>query len=449
MFKPKKQVITSKLTISIILAILMLPERMSNYECKKKDQFQDEESQLVNNLVSLKQSLEEKRTRAHYEQYILETSKFGDLMIDPDDNTKMIKMQSFRHENQVRIEGEIDVALKMSNTDIEMNGQFRVAPRLDYALCVATSSNNMFVPVSSERFRGNLNQAIRDKRFITSMSTMSHRFEFYRKLMKAFSGMVKASVKHCTLNPLKVLYKEEEANFNADYDAGTEVLTYFPVITGYDFSSKLNEKCKGRVDAFTDPDEYSNKTSHLTSNFKGIIEMFSMCLVILSVEAGILTNQAGVYVDQFGELENMLDELSEAPETFQTMTGLVKPLSDKTFYQNFEFIGALVAFWNTKKANFEIDFSIFTQVFEYVMSGAKIYQKFVLEQSGMEEQNIIEILKVYDSFVNNLLMMVRKNEIMTSTQRPNVATVVNNFDSCRQNAEAIENGRRRRALVMI
>lgn len=237
MFKESKKHI-DLLTFALLLIIVnLIPKSVLNFECKSRSDFEQSERQKIDYFWGLETSIEDYRLKSQYTDYIMGKGSFGTVMILPNDNTKVVKLQNIKTEEELVLLNEIDIALKFSERDLELEGQFRVAPRIDTALCVNVTSKKKFVPISGERFRGDLEKAIKDDtRFISTMTKTSNRFEFYKKMMQAFSQIAHLKYKHCDLKPANLLYKEENADFEIDYLNEEEELTYFPVVTDFGFT---------------------------------------------------------------------------------------------------------------------------------------------------------------------------------------------------------------------
>lgn len=185
--------------------------------------------------------------------------------------------------------------------------------------------------------------------------------------------------------------------------------------------------------------------------YKSSVEVFSMSIIIISVETGLLTQISTKYPDQIPQLEARLEELSPAPEILQVISKKLNPIAEHNIYIIFNLMIAILGNWNSKKIE-KFDHSKFKEVIEYLMSGAKLYQEFILRQLGYEEQAITQLMAVYDSFTQILVKMVRKNVMATINQRPGSSKVIDTLQKCFDIAKPIEeaaNIRRARDLIII
>lgn len=446
--KESKKLIKMFLSLTSLILISLFPSTSLCFECKDLNDFEQEDKNKILYFSQIKDDLDQRGKHSEYFKNVIGKGSFGTVVIDSNDPTKVVKLQKIDAKNDSDLLNEIDISLKFSERDVQLEGQYRVAPRIDLSYCLNMKKKKKFVPISGERFRGDLTNAIIDPRFILSMRKTSHRFEFYRRMMLAFSEIAKLKYKHCDLKPENLLYKEENANFEADYNSQEEELTFFPVVTDFGMTVPWGDECVGGTTGYTDPEDFNN-TKTFTPQFRACTEIFSMSIIILAVETGILTQLAKQYPDQNRELVNELNKFPQVPHMKDNdeEDEELKLLSKISLYKNYKFLVSVIEAWNSKKIK-DFNHSKFINVLGYVLSGAKVYQEFFWRQSGMEEEKISQMLGVYDSFVKILLEMVRKNDMMTTKQRPNVNEVISTLSTCKENSEAIENGRRR-TLVMI
>ena len=429
----------------LVLALIIDP--LSAYECKKYDDFERSEQLRLKYFNELGMKVD----TPQFEQYILSKETFTTVAVQPENNTKAAKLIWFPKKKEARA-NEIDYSFIFSNRDQELEGQYRVAPKIDEAYCLnIDDKENKFVAISGERFRGNLMQAVKkDGKFIDNMVETSKRFEFYRKMMQAFSEIAKLKLKHCNLKPENILYKEENADFDSDYENGEEELTYFPVVTDFDWTVPYNQNCKGGAKTFTDPEDYKNNLNH-TAAFKACVEIFSMSLIILSVETGVLTQLGFRAQDQISELKAKLETLPPPTYLIKLYSGLDNAMTKNNIYNMYEDLTMIVAGWNTGTVK-NFNHEDFRAEYEYVLSGVRMYQEYILGQSGMREEDKTQMLAVYDSFTTILIDMVRKNDMITKKQRLNPNEVISGLDKAFQKAKAIEESaarrRNRRNLVI-
>ena len=153
-------------------------------------------------------------------------------------------------------------------------------------------NDQKFVILISERFRGDLHEAvIEDTRFSLAMTQFSARLDFYTLMMTSFGEIAKLGYKHCDLKPENILYKEYNVDWDASYAEGTDPLSYFPAITDFGLSVLWNKQCHGASPGFTDPQDYGDEKRFFDSD-KAKVEIYTMALIIFYMETNILGTNA-------------------------------------------------------------------------------------------------------------------------------------------------------------
>ena len=404
-------------------------------QCVEVKSLSQEDELLINELNSLNKK----------DIGLISSDKYGRVYLLPNDNSKIVRIQTILPNEPSKLK-EIDYYLALSIRDFDLNGIPRLAPILYKVLCVNVFDGKKFAIMISEMFRGDLNIAAnQDPRFNLAMLQLSARMEFYNSMLDTFGQIAKIKYKHCDLTPENILYKENDANWDADYDQGQEPLTYFPVLTGFRLMVPWDQSCKGASPSYTDPEDYENEIRFF-DNDKAKVELYSMALIIFFMETTTLTNQWKLQEALTG-FTDKLHGLSGHSNQLTNFISKDKEVSDHFVSEIFQGITKINQAWNEKKVTYDHD--KLKSDLEFVISAMNIYYESILTAQGADESQIGSLKEQYNKFTNVLLSMVKKNSV-TIDKRPTNDEVMKILDQVQDGSQAIEDTiGARRNLVLI
>ena len=404
-------------------------------ECVNTNFLSQEDELLINELNSLNKK----------DIGLISSDKYGRVYLLPNDNSKIVRIQTILPNEPKKLK-EIDYYLALSIRDYDLGGNPRLAPILYKVLCVNIFDGKKFAVMISEMFRGDLNIAAnQDQRFNLTMLQFSARMEFYISMLDAFGQIAKMKYKHCDLTPQNILYKENDADWDADYNQGQEPLTYFPVLTGFRLIVPWDQSCKGASPNYTDPEDYDNDIRYF-DNDKAKVELYSMAFIIFFMETATLTNQWKSQ-ETLTEFTDKLHGLSGHTNQLANFIAKDKQVSDHFITEIFQGITKINQAWNEKKVTYDHD--KLKSDLEFTISAMNIYFEFMLTKQGAEESQIENLMAQYKKFTDVLLNMVKKNNVNID-KRPSNDDVMQKFTHIQGESMAIEQtiGTRRNLLLI-
>ena len=316
------------------------------------------------------------------------------------------------------------VAKFFGHPDMTKRYNIKVSPEVFQMYCVRENDNESKVMYVAERYRGNLDTGVNDPRFFKYMSTFVNRIDFYAQLVKAFKVIDIKNGKHCDVRPESFLYKESGDEWLQNYKKGNTPLTFIPGITNFDKLVDVKKSCVNPKPDYCEPEEYGGNVN-FTYEYVENVELFSISLVILKLEARILSKQIdSIIYDQ--ALKDALKALPDASEILNRNLGTADhPLQSKKLSEIFAGLISIVERWNKKVEVYNN--SDFKKDVEYLAKGMRAHYEFILNNKQAEQSKINSLLSIYDKFTDYLAMMVRQNDMFTVWQRPSTASVLSNF----------------------
>ena len=422
------------LQYSIITALLF--SSSLSYVCVTQDKLSEEDLILYTKMVELHKN----------ETNMISSTQFGKLLVSPDDNSKLLKLQVLASKQQELVD-RIEITQLYSKKDTALAGNPRFVPTLFKFQCVTMEDGNLFVIQIFERFRGSLKSAVTsDPRFSAAMMKLSDRVGFYASMMTAFAEVAKLKLKHCTLEPENLLYRENDVDWDADYGQGQEPLTFFPVLTNLKYSTNWDQACKGAAPPYADPEDFDNDIKFFDSS-RAKVEVFPMALIIFFMETYFLQNNAK-YEDMSAELKGKFKPLTQYSAQLVEYIGKDDPFNRFKIGPMFENLTDILMQMN--KYAFQYSHELLKTDLQFLISGMNIYNEFLLTNQGADDTQVLNIQAQYKIFTDVLLAMVGKNNTHMD-KRMSTSEVIGNFIKVKANALTIEQtiGRRRTNLVLI
>ena len=409
------------LQYSIITALLF--SSSLSYVCVTQDKLSEEDLTLYTKMVELHKN----------ETNMISTTQFGKLLVSPDDNSKVLKLQILASRQQELVD-RIEITQLYSAKDSALAGNPRFVPTLFKFQCVTMEDGNLFVIQIFERFRGSLKSAVTsDPRFGAAMKKLSDRVGFYSSMMTAFAEVAKLKLKHCTLEPENLLYREYELDWSADYSQGQQPLTYFPVVTNVKYSTNWDQGCKGSAPAYADPDDFENDVKFFDAD-RAKVEVFSMALIIFYMETYFLQNNAK-YEDMSGDFQSKFKTLNKYSTQLVEYIGNNGAFNRMKIGPIFESVTDILMQMN--KYAFQYSFELLKADLKFVISGMNIYNEFLLTLQGADRNQVLKLQAQYKIFTDVLLAMVGQNNTHMD-KRISTSDVIKKFTKVKANAISIE-----------
>ena len=418
----------------LLVTSLLLTSSLS-YDCVKLNTLSQKDQQLATKLRDLNGT----------DNGLIAAGGFGRVYIFPDDISKVVKLQILEDESLILLD-EIDITKIFSDKDTALAGDPRLAPTLFKTLCIDMSNDRKFVIMISERFRGDLQAAVtEDPRFSIAMKEFSTRMDFYIHMIASFGEIAKLGYKHCDLKPDNILYKESDADWEADYAEGEAPLGYFPVITDFGLSVPWSTQCKGASPGFTDPQDYKEEMRFFDKD-KAKVEIYTMALIIFFMETSILGNYAALESGQ-DAFKDSLEAVHGHSKQLAAFISAGQPFAYHSMQSIFEGFRKLHTSWNENTVQYSHD--LLKNDLEFFISAMNMYYEFILSKQGANSSQVESLLVQYKIFTETLLTMVRKNNISIN-KRPSYSEVVQSFQAVKASSIEIEQTiGQRRGLMLI
>lgn len=448
----------SKFIMKFLVTLMIMLQLTLSLEEKEITDYAEPIQEKINKWQEIKNDLTTNFQDSEYASLVISKNKRGFTFISPDANDKTVNIYSIPKFSEY-MDG-IDYDISFSKKDLELNGQFRLAPRMGDVICIKSDSSNMsLVGQEVERFRGNLFQNLAyDGRILQSLKKFSSRMLFYKQIMQSVSQIGKNHLKHCDLHPHSFLYKEKDANFDSDYANGEETLTFFPVITNFIHTKPWEANCSLIINNKTDeilsgstsdPDDYNKEIKYL-DNFKERVEVFSVALIILWVEATVLQAYAKEFSSAKESLNEQLTQLPNPSNAIIQTTHRENPFLKLPLNEIVEELYDIVKLWNNMKEQTGYSYDLLDTDIKYITSGLAKFNDFYIANIGYDSNQISSISSIYSTFGEMLQKMVYKNDKNPMKLRPHPDDVVAFFEKAYQSSSIIEpQVRRNRRIILV